>query len=223
MTPRSSAGDNNVDPRDLPWLSDVDWFEARPVKRGGGHHGWRGECLDPSGRARTVIAPVAVLRDAGAPETAAQGASPNGHRATRASKPSAIPVLDLFAGAGGLSLGLRQAGFVPVGAVENMTDAAKTYSEAHGVDVMRVRVSEANLAAFRGKVQVVVGGPPCQPWSTGGLRRGERDGRDGFPVCSPFATSESRYGLTFAAGPGTGPNAPAAIGSSVSLRRRTIA
>jgi DNA (cytosine-5)-methyltransferase 1 len=146
---------------------------------------WRGSGsdspVDPSGVARTVALPVAVVRDADAPEMAAQGASLAGCQATGASEPSAIPTLDLFAGAGGLSLGLRGAGFEPIGAVELMPDAAKTYRELHSVDVVEARVAKADLARFRGQAQVVVGGPPCQPWSTGGLRLGEDDGRDGFP------------------------------------------
>jgi DNA (cytosine-5)-methyltransferase 1 len=94
-----------------------------------------------------------------------------------------IPVLDLFAGAGGLSIGLCAAGFDPVGAVETMEDAAKTYEAHHDVEVDRRRLEEIparELRAMRGKAPVVVGGPPCQPWSTGGLRRGDEDDRDGF-------------------------------------------
>jgi DNA (cytosine-5)-methyltransferase 1 len=94
-----------------------------------------------------------------------------------------IPLLDLFAGAGGLSIGLHAAGFEPVGAVEIMEDAAKTYEAHHDVEVDRRRleeIPERELRAMRGKVSVVAGGPPCQPWSTGGLRRGDEDDRDGF-------------------------------------------
>ncbi|HEY8584425.1 MAG TPA: DNA cytosine methyltransferase, partial [Capillimicrobium sp.] len=97
--------------------------------------------------------------------------------------PEAIPVVDLFAGAGGLSLGLRDAGFEPVAAVEAMEEAAATYEAAHGVAVDRRRVEELplrELRALRGRATVVAGGPPCQPWSTGGLRRGAGDPRDGF-------------------------------------------
>jgi DNA (cytosine-5)-methyltransferase 1 len=94
-----------------------------------------------------------------------------------------VPVLDLFAGAGGLSSGLTQAGFAPVGAVEAMEDAASTYEALHGIAVDRRRLESipaAELVALRGRVPVVAGGPPCQPWSTGGLRRGHADERDGF-------------------------------------------
>lgn len=95
-----------------------------------------------------------------------------------------IPILDLFAGAGGLSLGLRRAGFEPVAAVEVMPEAARTYEATHNIGVIDRPIetlADADLRAFRGEVRVVVGGPPCQPWSTGGLRRGRADERDGFP------------------------------------------
>jgi DNA (cytosine-5)-methyltransferase 1 len=94
-----------------------------------------------------------------------------------------VPVLDLFAGAGGLSSGLVQAGFAPVGAVEVMEAAACTYEALHDLEVDRRRLEDIparELLALRGRVPVVAGGPPCQPWSTGGLRRGHADERDGF-------------------------------------------
>lgn len=94
-----------------------------------------------------------------------------------------VPVLDLFAGAGGLSIGLAAAGFQPVRAVEIMEDAARTYERHHDIDVDRRRlemIPAQELRALRGTIPVVAGGPPCQPWSTGGLRRGSDDERDGF-------------------------------------------
>lgn len=96
-----------------------------------------------------------------------------------------IPFLDLFAGAGGLSIGLVEAGFEPVGAIEIMDNAAKSYEEWHGLDVDRRRLEDVpagELRKWRGVVRLVAGGPPCQPWSTGGLRLADEDDRDGFPA-----------------------------------------
>lgn len=128
----------------------------------------------------TVPAGLAV--DATVSDVATEGCS-GSNSAEAGGGGERIPVLDLFAGAGGLSMGLHMAGFDPVGAVEIMEDAAKTYEAHHDVEVDRRRleeIPERELRAMRGKVPVVVGGPPCQPWSTGGLRRGEEDDRDGF-------------------------------------------
>jgi len=66
-----------------------------------------------------------------------------------------------------------------------MGDAADTYEAVHDFEVDRRRledIPEPELRSWSEDVQVVVGGPPCQPWSTGGLRLAERDSRDGFPA-----------------------------------------
>jgi DNA (cytosine-5)-methyltransferase 1 len=133
-----------------------------------------------SGAPATVPTDVAV--DATAPDVAAEG-GPGATGVETADGSERISFLDLFAGAGGLSIGLQAAGFEPVGAVEIMEDAAKTYEGHHDVEVDRRRleeIPERELRAMRGKVSLVAGGPPCQPWSTGGLRRGDEDHRDGF-------------------------------------------
>ena len=91
--------------------------------------------------------------------------------------------LDLFAGAGGLSLGLRRAGFETACAVELDADAAETYAgHSPDVEVRRARVEDQAWTPFRGRVDLVCGGPPCQPFSSGGLRRGAADDRDGLPA-----------------------------------------
>lgn len=96
-----------------------------------------------------------------------------------------MPIVDLFSGAGGLSIGLSAAGLRPVRAVECMEDAATSYEIRHDFEVDRRRlesIPEAELRAWGKDVRVVVGGPPCQPWSTGGLRLASQDARDGFPA-----------------------------------------
>jgi DNA (cytosine-5)-methyltransferase 1 len=80
---------------------------------------------------------------------------------------------------------LAEAGFEPVGAVEIMEAAAQSYEGWHDIEVDRRRledIPDKELRAWGKSVQLVVGGPPCQPWSTGGLRRAEKDSRDGFPA-----------------------------------------
>ncbi|MGA3220484.1 MAG: DNA cytosine methyltransferase [Acidimicrobiales bacterium] len=93
-----------------------------------------------------------------------------------------VRVLDVFAGAGGLSVGLEEAGFEIAAGAEWDADACETFSKAHpAAEVLEGDVSEMSFRPWRGAVEVVVGGPPCQPWSTGGKRLGVDDPRDGWP------------------------------------------
>jgi DNA (cytosine-5)-methyltransferase 1 len=90
--------------------------------------------------------------------------------------------IDLFSGPGGLTLGMKSAGFGPVVSVEKRRDAVETYSmhtpeAAHFCSDIR----SISFDKYRGKVDLVFGGPPCQPFSTGGLRRGTADARNMFP------------------------------------------
>jgi DNA (cytosine-5)-methyltransferase 1 len=77
--------------------------------------------------------------------------------------------LDLFAGAGGLSLGFVKTGkFKIVAAVENNQYAQRTYLRNHGnirmiSDVVGCNFAE--LSAELGGIDIVIGGPPCQGFS----------------------------------------------------------
>jgi DNA (cytosine-5)-methyltransferase 1 len=93
-----------------------------------------------------------------------------------------VPVLDIFAGAGGLSIGLEQAGFTVAAAAEWDKDACATYAGAHpAADLLEGDVAAMSFRRWRGSVEVLAGGPPCQPWSTGGKRLGAGDPRNGWP------------------------------------------
>lgn len=88
-------------------------------------------------------------------------------------------VLDLFAGCGGLSLGFEAAGFQTVG-YEMDSKAADTYNRnlighcfAQKLDIS---------TQFQDNFDVVIGGPPCQPFSVGGYQKGIEDERNGFPI-----------------------------------------
>jgi DNA (cytosine-5)-methyltransferase 1 len=82
-------------------------------------------------------------------------------------------VVDLFAGAGGMSLGFEMAGYKITNAVELMDIAADTHErnfpncKVHRGDIADFRPSD-QLAEER--VRVVVGGPPCQGFSVAGHR-----------------------------------------------------
>ncbi len=88
-------------------------------------------------------------------------------------------VLDLFAGCGGLSLGFEAVGFHTVG-YEMDSKAASTYNKnlkGHCFDQKLELTTE-----YETDFDVVIGGPPCQPFSVGGHQKGIDDDRNGFPV-----------------------------------------
>lgn len=87
-------------------------------------------------------------------------------------------VLDLFAGCGGLALGFEAQGFLTYG-YEMNADCCKTYNEnLNGSCTEMFLTPETEFPNAR----VVIGGPPCQPFSVGGLQKGNEDSRNGFPV-----------------------------------------
>lgn len=104
------------------------------------------------------------------------------------------PFIDLFAGCGGLSLGLEQAGFNPVYVNELNNDALSTYLENrseykhlkskkfHSNDIHELTKNNSTLSELsknlksefninKGDLSLVVGGPPCQGYSGIGHRR----------------------------------------------------
>ncbi len=87
-------------------------------------------------------------------------------------------VLDLFAGCGGLALGFEAQGFATIGYEQN-ADACETYRRnLNGACEQSVLTPATALP----KADVVIGGPPCQPFSVGGHQLGLDDSRDGFPI-----------------------------------------
>lgn len=87
-------------------------------------------------------------------------------------------VLDLFAGCGGLALGFEAQGFKTLG-FEMDKDCCATYKTNLNGDCIQTKL-EKNFNFPQ--AQVVIGGPPCQPFSVGGHQNGIKDSRDGFPV-----------------------------------------
>jgi len=74
-------------------------------------------------------------------------------------------VIDLFAGAGGMTLGFSNAGFIPVLAVECEPDFAKTYSLNFGNHVVSDDIVNVCNRGLNLSADVVIGGPPCQGFS----------------------------------------------------------
>ena len=87
-------------------------------------------------------------------------------------------VLDLFAGCGGLSLGFEAQGFKTIG-YEKLENAAKTYNQNL---IGECHIKELTPETRFPKTDIIIGGPPCQPFSVGGKQLGLKDARDGFPI-----------------------------------------
>jgi len=85
-------------------------------------------------------------------------------------------VVDLFCGAGGLSEGFRQAGFDILLGIEADATAAATYQKNNPgtqlivKDIRTVSTKEIRKMIKNRKVNVIVGGPPCQGFSMAGRR-----------------------------------------------------
>lgn len=76
--------------------------------------------------------------------------------------------VDLFCGAGGLSLGLRMAGFDLVCAVDSRSPAIQTYQQNLGDHAREQQIAEEIELP---DADVIAGGPPCQGFSSAGMRR----------------------------------------------------
>lgn len=92
--------------------------------------------------------------------------------------------LELFAGAGGMALGIAQAGFDPLAIIELEPRAVATL-RANAPDeaawpVIAGDVRDMRFGTYR-NVDLLAAGPPCQPFSIGGKRLGRHDPRDLLP------------------------------------------
>ena len=89
--------------------------------------------------------------------------------------------LELFSGCGGLAKGLEMAGFEHCAFVEFNKWACRSLRQ--NFDPKLVHEMDVRHFDFRslGTVDIVAGGPPCQPFSLGGLAKANEDARDMFP------------------------------------------
>jgi DNA (cytosine-5)-methyltransferase 1 len=95
--------------------------------------------------------------------------------------------IELFAGAGGLGMGLCQSGFEPTKIVEwdrwccdtiRKNRLAEVAPLKHWPEPVEGDIRSVDFRPFEGKIDLVSGGPPCQPFSLGGKHRAQSDHRD---------------------------------------------
>ena len=94
-----------------------------------------------------------------------------GNGNVRAEAWKAAKVVDLFCGCGGMSLGFELAGFDVVAGFDNWKAALEVYRANHDHDAIECDLSDAAAAAkavARYKPDLIIGGPPCQDFSTAG-------------------------------------------------------
>ena len=104
--------------------------------------------------------------------------------------------VELFAGGGGLAMAVNRAGFRPLLVNEFVKHACDTL-EANGAvprgeeekvpaadepwPLVRGDVRDLKMGYLQGEVDLLAGGPPCQPFSLGGIAKGDEDKRNMFP------------------------------------------
>lgn len=97
--------------------------------------------------------------------------------------------VELFTGAGGLALGLEKTGWNHLALIERNPHACSTihlneslgHPLAKGWKLFPADVRNIDFREWSGKVDLVAGGPPCQPFSLGGKHKAFKDTRDMFP------------------------------------------
>jgi len=97
--------------------------------------------------------------------------------------------VELFVGAGGLAIGVSRAGFLPQAVVEWNHDACDTirYNKKRGIAPVKkwplheMDVRDFDYGGIKTPIDLLAGGPPCQPFSLGGKHGGNKDARDMFP------------------------------------------
>ena len=89
--------------------------------------------------------------------------------------------VEICAGAGGLAEGAASAGLEHILLLDHSEVCGKLLRHRRSWSPERVTVADVrqyDFTALRDRVGLLSGGPPCQPWSGSGLRRGSADPRD---------------------------------------------
>lgn len=117
-------------------------------------------------------------------------------------------VIDLFAGCGGFSLGLKEAGFDIIVAYDNWKPAIQVYEDNFDHPIYNIdlgKLEEKELQRMKNlNSDIIVGGPPCQDYSSAG-KRDELGGRANLTISfaeiisnirPPYFIMENVYNIT---------------------------
>jgi DNA (cytosine-5)-methyltransferase 1 len=92
-----------------------------------------------------------------------------------------MQMIELFSGCGGLAKGMENAGFRHLAFIEINRFACETLRRNFDPGIVHeMDVRDFDFSSM-GEVDLIAGGPPCQPFSLGGLAKAHDDHRDLFP------------------------------------------
>jgi DNA (cytosine-5)-methyltransferase 1 len=100
-----------------------------------------------------------------------------------------VDALEIFSGAGGMAIGAHRAGFCCKAMFDNsqhvfatlQENASNKFEPMFSADIVKADIRETSFKKYNRSVALLFGGPPCQPFSQGGLRLHFRDSRNMFP------------------------------------------
>ena len=92
-----------------------------------------------------------------------------------------MKAVELFAGAGGLAMGVERAGFEHVAVIERDPSACGTLRANASWPLFECDIRQFDYTTVKQSIDILCGGPPCQPFSLGGKGRASLDPRDMFP------------------------------------------
>lgn len=101
---------------------------------------------------------------------------------------TSLRAVELCVGAGGLALGASGAGVTETTVIDNDRNACQTLRQnkvnraayTHNWTIVEADIGELDFSRYA-EPDILVGGPPCQPFSRGGKRNGRTDEREMFP------------------------------------------
>ena len=106
-------------------------------------------------------------------------------------KSKMLKILDLFSGIGGFSIGLERAGMKTIAFCEIEIFCQKVLnkhwpqipiiSDIHKINYRDNILYESKKEIYKGAIDVICGGFPCQPFSVSGRKKGTQDDRDLWP------------------------------------------
>lgn len=106
-------------------------------------------------------------------------------------------VIDLFAGCGGMSKGFENAGYEIVAAFENWKDAIEVYKKNFKHPVIEYDLSNVeDYSIFKQfKPDMIIGGPPCQDYSSAGKRKEDKNANLTIDFANIIANVKPKYFL----------------------------